>query len=173
MQAEKQLLLDEIKELIDRHDSFVIFQYSGVMANSMGDFRNSMAKVGGDVQMMRKRILLKAAEQMDVELDEEALDGHVGLAFTGEDTIETEKVVYDFSKETGEQLSVIGGRIDGELYNAEQVKTLSQLPGKDEMRAQLLATFEAPMSQTVGTMDSLLTSLLHCLQNKVDKEGSA
>ena len=45
-----------------------------------------------------------------------------------------------------------------------------KLPAKDEMRAQLLGLFEAPMSQTLSTMESLLTSVMHCLENKKDKD---
>ena len=41
-------------------------------------------------------------------------------------------------------------------YNGADVKTLSELPSKDEMRAQLLATLEAPLSQTLSVMEALI-----------------
>ena len=44
---------------------------------------------------------------------------------------------------------------------------MSKLPSKDEMRAQFLGTLEAPMAQTLAVMDALLTSVVHCLNNKV------
>jgi large subunit ribosomal protein L10 len=34
------------------------------------------------------------------------------------------------------------------------------------MRAQLLGTFEAPMSQTLAVVEAILCSVLHCLENK-------
>ena len=57
------------------------------------------------------------------------------------------------------------------IYAAD-VEKLSKLPGKDEMRAQLLATFEAPMAQTVAVMQSALCCVLYCLENKAKKESS-
>ena len=79
------------------------------------------------------------------------------------------------SKENGELLEVCLGRFDGQLYQAADAKKLSELPGRDEMRAQLLATFEAPMSQTLSVVEALLTSVPHCLENKckkIESEGA-
>ncbi|MEM1282033.1 MAG: 50S ribosomal protein L10 [Chlamydiota bacterium] len=171
MREEKQFLLDEVKEQMDEYSDFAIFQYLGITANTMGDFRTSIAKIGGEVQMIRKRILLKAAAEAGVELELSNLPGHIGLAFAGADSIEMTKAVFQFSKESDSALTVLGGRLDGKLYSAEDVEALSKLPGKDEMRAQLLGLFEAPMSQTVAVINALLTAVPCCLENKSKQES--
>lgn len=172
MRPEKQLLLDDIKEQIEQRGSFVIMQYLGLDANSTSDFRQQIADLGGDLEMVKKRILIKAAQDVGIELDLSMLPGHIGIVFTGEDAIQTTKAVYQLRKEKKNSINVLGGRFDGQLYSAEDVETLSKLPGKDEMRAQLLSTFVAPAQQTVSVMDALLCSVLHCLENKSSEEGS-
>lgn len=171
MREEKQFLLDEVKEQMEEYGDFAIFQYSNITANTMGEFRTSIAKIGGEVQMIRKRILLKAAAAAGVELELANLPGHIGLAFAGSDSIEMTKAVFQFSKDCDSALQVLGGRLDGKLYNADDVKALSKLPGKDEMRAQLLGLFEAPMSQTVAVINAILTAVPCCLENKSTKES--
>lgn len=171
MRKEKQFLLDEVKEQIDEFKDFTIVKYSAVSANAMHGLRTDIAKLGGDVQMMRKRILIKAAAAAGVEIDHASLPGHIGLVYAGKDSIETTKVVFQFSKDSNEGLMVLGGRLDGKLYNATEVEALSKLPGKDEMRAQLLGLFEAPMSQTVSVMNALLTAVLYCMENKTKQES--
>lgn len=171
MREEKQLLLDEIKEQIDEYGDFALFQYSGITANAMGDFRTNIANLGGDVQMVRKRILLKAASAAGIELDLATLPGHIGLVFAGQDSVEMTKAVFQFSKATNEGLTVLGGRLDGKIYDGAQVEALSKLPGKDEMRAQLVGLFAAPMSQTVAVMNAVLTAVPCCLENKSKKES--
>lgn len=172
MRKEKTLLLDEMSELITKYDStFIIMQYNKVTANAMNGFRNDIAKLGGDVQVMRKRMLSKAASEAGVNLDAVELPGHVGIVFGGTDPLETTKAVFKYSKENGNSVTVLGGRLYGNLYDAKQVETLSTLPNIDGMRAQILSVFEAPMSQTVGVMNSLLTSILFCLENKSKKES--
>lgn len=165
MSHEKQLLLNEVKDQIDQFGSFVIMRYFSLTANQANDFRREVAKIGGNVEVVRKRVLLKAAEAAGVPLDLAALPGHIGLVFAGKDPLETAKVVFKFSQ-SSKALEVIGGRIDGQLYSAPDVETLSKLPGKDEMRAQLLSVLEAPMSQTLAVMEALVSSVVYCLDNK-------
>jgi len=171
MRKEKQLLLDEMKGQIDRANSFVIMQYAGLSANKANDFRNQIAKVGGNVEVVRKRVLIKAAKEQGIELDLDLLPGHVGLVFGGNDPLETAKCVFKFGQDE-KTIQVIGGRFEGQLYNAADMEMLSKLPSKDEMRAQFLATLEAPMSHTLSVMDAIMCSVIHCLKNKCEKESS-
>lgn len=170
MRQEKQLLLNEIKGQIERFNSFVVIRYSALEANKANEFRREISKFGGDVEVMRKRILIKAAESAGVTLDLKTLPGHIGIVYTGQDPLEITKYVCKYGEDNANAISVVGGRIDGQMYSGEDVVMLAKLPGKDEMRAQLLSVFEAPMAQTLGVIDALLTSVLHCLENKCKNE---
>lgn len=172
MRQEKQLLLDEIKDHIEHRNSFVIMRYASLSANTANAFRREVAKSGGSVEVVRKRILIKAAEAAGIKLDLATMPGHIGLVLAGQDPLETTKCVFKFSQDAGDAIKVVGGRFDGQLYTGEDVEMLAKLPGKNEMRAQLLAVLEAPMSQTLATMEALLTSVAYCLDNKGKQEGS-
>lgn len=172
MRHEKQFLMEEVKGQINKYQSFVILQYLGLSSNALNGFRAAVAEQGGQVEMMRKRILIKAAKAAGITLTRESLDGHIGLVYAGKDILETTKFAFNFSRDSAGAVKIIGGHIDGQLYSAEQVNVLSTLPGKDEMRAQLLSTFEAPMSQTLAVIEALLTSVPHCLENKGKAEES-
>jgi large subunit ribosomal protein L10 len=50
------------------------------------------------------------------------------------------------------------------------VELISKLPTLLEMRAQFLGLLEAPMTQTLGTIQAMLTSVIYCLDNKAKKE---
>lgn len=171
MRKEKQLLLDEIKGQLGQYGSFVIMSYSKLSANKANDFRRQVAKLGGNVEMTRKRILVKAAQEAGLDLSSDDLAGHIGLVYAGKDPIETTKFVFKFSKENDKSVQVVGGRFEGQLYNAANVEMLSQLPSKDEMRAQFLGLLEAPMAQTLATMEALITSVVYCLDNKCKQDG--
>jgi large subunit ribosomal protein L10 len=170
MRAEKELLKQEIRDKIGRFESFIIMQYAGLTANVANEFRREIGKVGGDVEMVRKRVLVKAAEDAGVTLDLSSLPGHIGLVFFGRDPIESTKTVIKFSQDREKIIQVIGGRFEGQLYTGADVERLSTLPGKDEMRAQFLSILEAPLSQTLAVIDALLASIPYCLDNKGKEE---
>jgi large subunit ribosomal protein L10 len=171
MRKDKQLLLDEVQGQIDPAGSFVIMSYSKLKANTANNFRRGIAKMGGSVEVVRKRVLIKAAEAAGVKLDLDQLPGHIGLVFAGNDPIETTKFVFEFSDKNEKTVSVVGGRFEGQMYSGADVEKLSKLPSKDEMRAQFLATLEAPMSQTLAVMEALMTSVVYCLDNKIKQEN--
>ncbi len=172
MREEKQLLLDEIKDQIDGSTALVLTRYNSLTPDLSAEFRNSLRDAGGSFSVVRKRILLKAAEASGLALDSAMLQGHIGVVFATEDPISTMKALFAFAKEKEVTLEVLSGQFEGRLCSAQEVKTISELPSQDEMRAQLLGLFEAPMSQTLSVMEALLTSIVYCLENKSQEEGS-
>lgn len=172
MRQEKQYLLDEMKDQMDRYGTFMIMKYQGLTANAANDFRRDIRKSGGNVEVLRKRILIKAAQASGVNLDIAELPGHIGIVFTGNDPVETTKLVFKYSQETDKAIQVIGGRFEGKMYSGEDVERLSKLPSLDVMRAEFLAVLEAPLSETLAVMEALLTSVIYCLDNK-GKEGES
>jgi len=172
MRQEKQLLLDEIREQISASDNFVIFNYEGIGANTVGEFRDEVAKIGGSVEVVPKRVFQKAAVEEGLELDKESLPGHIALLLDGQDSVTLTKTLMQFAKETN-AVKVLGGRFDKKMCTADEVKKISKLPGKEELRAQFLGLLEAPMAQTVAVMDAVVSSVVYCLDNKSKAEGTS
>jgi large subunit ribosomal protein L10 len=170
MRQEKQLLLDDIKEKMDASSAFILTRYNSLTPDLSAEFRNNLREAGGSYSVVKKRILMKAAEAGGVTLDPSALDGHIAVVFAEEDPMPTTKALFAFAKDRENTLEVLAGQIEGELCSAEEVKAFSQLPSKDEMRSQFIGLLEAPMSQTLSVMEALLTSLMHCMENKSQKE---
>lgn len=173
MRKEKQLLLDELKGKIESSPGFVITQYNQLKAPDTTDLRDSVRKSGGDCEVVKKRVFLKAAISADLQVDPEMLDGHVAIMFTGEDSIATTKSTFEFSKKFKDNFKISGGYIDGKLLGATEMETLSKLPGKNEMRAELIGLFQAPLSKFLSIQQAVVTGVIHCLKNKAEAgEGS-
>ena len=170
MRKEKQLLLDELQGKIESHENFIITRYENLKANLANEFRGEVEELGGDFEIVRKRVFMKALEAKNICIDPKVFQGHVGVVFAGEDAVATTKAIFKFGKDNPDTLSVQGGRVDGTILDTERFKVLSQLPGKDEMRAQFLGLLEAPMAQTLAVVEALLTSVIHCLNNKIQLE---
>lgn len=166
MRQEKTLLLQEIKDKIDNSQAIVLATYQKMTPNLAANFRMNVAKTGGSLEIVKKRMLIKAAEKAGFTLNRDDLQGHIGVIFADNDPVQTTKCVYEFSKENKGNFVVIGGRFEGNLCSESDLKLISELPSQDEMRSQLLATFEAPLSQTLSTVEALLCSVLFCLENK-------
>lgn len=173
MRQEKQYLHDAMVQPMEKHGAFVIMNYQGIAANTVNQFRRDVASLGGAVKMTPKRILMKAFETAGVDFSLDQFPGHIGIIFSGSDAIEGIKLAFKFCGEAGKKASIIGGRVEGKVYSGQDVEILSKLPGKNELRAQFLATLEAPMSQTLAVMEALISSVIYCLDNKCKLEDGS
>lgn len=171
MKHEKQLLLDEIKAQIAQSPSYLLTQYFKLSANKANEFRREMAKIGVNFEVVRKRVLVKAAENAGIALTLDNLPGHIGIIMPKNDPIEATKAVLQYSESHDNCFQLLGGKVEGHLIGLEDMKRLAKLPAKREMQAQFLGLLEAPMSQTLAVMDALLSSVVFCLDNK-SKEAS-
>jgi large subunit ribosomal protein L10 len=166
MRPEKQLLLDDMKQRFASSKAVVLMSYTKLEPNKAAAFRMDLAKSGGSLAIIKKRILLKAAKEAGMELDAGLLEGHIAVIFSMDDPLTTTKTIYQFCSANQEVLNILGGRFEGALCSAQDVKQISELPSREEMRAQFLTALEAPLSQTLAVIEALLTSVMHCLENK-------
>ncbi len=172
MRAEKQLLLDEIIEKIDASKAIIITKYDRLPPNLSWKFRGDLAKAGCLFEVVRKRVFLKAAKLSGLDLDASLFQGHIGVAFVQkDDAIAPAKVVFKFSGENQNILSVICGRIEGKMYSGMEVEQLSKLPGFNEMRSELIALFIAPMTHTLSVLEALMDKTLSVIDQKSQQES--
>lgn len=171
MRKEKQLLLDDIRDRIQGSKSVMLMSYRKLDANKTANFRTEIAKAGGSVYVVKKRVLVKAAETVGMSLQMDQLKGHIGVILSQKDAVETTKAFFKFSKESAEEtFEVIGGQFEGQLCSAMDFEKIAKLPGLEQMRSELLATFESPLSHTLSVLEAILTCLPYCLENKATSE---
>ena len=169
MSAEKQALLDEVREKIDLQEGYIVASYDKLKANTIANMRKSIVALGGDVFVVKKRVFIKAAQEKKVEYSLDELEGHILLAMAKGHFPAVAKEMFKIKKET-KALNVIGGYFEDSKCIASEVEEISNLPTLDEMRAQFVGLIEAPMSQTLAAINAVLTSVPHCLENKSSKE---
>lgn len=166
MRAEKQLLLDDICAQIDQAQAFVITRYNKIDPNMAAQLRGLVCESGGEMEVVRKRIFIKAAQAAGIVVDPSMLEGHIAVVFAKQDPLQTTKAVFKFRQDNEDVLEIVGGRFEGKIYTAKDVEQLSKLPNKLEMQAQFLGLLEAVPAQMLGVLDALLSSVVHCLDNK-------
>lgn len=169
MRAEKQLLLDEIQEKIENSNGFIITNYQKFNSEKIREFRNRISESGGEFEVVRKRIFVKAVENKGIKLNIGKLEGHVGVVFVKEEATAQSKIVLKFGEEKENTINILGGLIDGEMLSAEEVKAIAVLPSLEEMRALFVGLIQAPMTHTLAVLNEVLAGIPRCLEEKSKK----
>ena len=169
MKEEKQLLLDEITEKSSSVYTLVL-NHKNLNNNMIWDLRSQLGTIAGaDFEFVRRRLLIKA---LDKFASDENITGSTAILSTDSlDNISgVTKILSDWNDEE-KNITILFGIIDGKKYGSEYISQISKLPSMDVMRSEMLALLEAPMSSLLAVFDSLLTSTIHCLDNKCRQEG--
>jgi large subunit ribosomal protein L10 len=153
----KTLMLNEVSGHLSSSKNIILTKFGKFNPSNGWELRKELAKVGAKIKVSPKNILRKAASNQNINFDEAAFAGDVGVGMilTNDETAPALKIILKHIAANAEdKFEFLGGHIDGELLNAEQVKVLASLPSRDELRAQFLALLAAPMSQTLSVMEA-------------------
>ena len=133
------------KELaVELKDASCIYftNYQGLKFAELYQLRSKLKPLGGRYQVVKNTLLGRAVEGTAMEGLERLFKGPTAIAYSFEDPAAPAKIATKVAK--GEEKFVIkGGFVDGKALDVKGVEALSNLPGKDELRATFLATLLA------------------------------
>ena len=148
------------------------------------DLRSRFREAGVEYKVIKNNVVAKALEGSDLGGNEDFMSSLVGptaIAWSYEDPSAAAKIIKKFRKEHAddltpknqpEKLLVKCGLLDGEVLDAKRVeKELATLPGKDEVRAMLLAQLMAPMQNLVAQIAAPGQNLAYALDAFQRKES--
>ena len=97
-----------------------------------------------------------AAKEVGFEALDPVLNGTTALAISMEDEIAPARVITDFMKKNPKlAFSVKAGFVDGEVVDADTIKQLGELPGKDVLVAMVLGTMNAPIAALARAINAI------------------
>lgn len=153
--AERTASINEIRDKFDRMVSAVFVDFAGMTVEAVTELREEFRKNGIDYKVVKNTLVRRAINDRPyAQALEPVLKGMTGIAWSYEEPGAAAKVIKTFAK-TNEKLKVKGGVIESDVLSAANVNNvLATMPGKDELRSQLLATFMAPMQSLVAQLNA-------------------
>lgn len=159
---EKELLLNEYDDQLGHSMNQIVVQYAHLPPDKVWQLRNTLAKANNSLEVVRKRVFLKAASKNGIEFDPAIFKGSICVVYINQaEPQHALKEVFNFKKSNPDfKLGVVCGRIDGKIVTGSEVEVLSSLPTLDEMRAQFIALLVTPMSQMLSVLEAKLEAPL-------------
>ena len=165
--AHKETVVKAINEKFERMTSAVFLDFKGMTVESATKLRAEFRKAGIEYKVVKNTLVKHAIKSTGYggKLDK-VLVGMTGIAWSYEDPSAAAKIVKAYRKED-EKLQIKAGLIEGSILDAKAVEDqLATMPGKDELRSMLLATFQAPLQQFVALLQAPTQNLVYVLAAK-------
>lgn len=162
--------LAELKELMGDAKTFFLVDYQGLSAGELNKLRAKLRDVGAQLLVAKNTLINVVLKEHGTEDFGEILKGPTALVLVGNDPVAPAKVLTDFAKENSKELpSAKGGRLQGNLVAAEELKRIAKLPARDQLLSELVGVLQAPLQQLVGVLEGPQRNLVGVLQNYTDK----
>lgn len=152
----KKGVVAEIAEKLQKSASCVVVDYKGLKVEEVTELRNKFREAGIDYKVYKNTLVRRAAAEVGnmAQFDDVNLVGTNAIAFGYEDPVAPAKIVNDFAK-THPKIELKMGFVEGEFYDAENIKKLAEIPSREELIAKLLGSLKAPVSNFVYLVDAI------------------
>ena len=168
---EKEQIVNELTEAFKNSKGVVFTNYKGLTVDEFEDLRARMREIGGQVKVAKLTLVKRALKDagLNIELDSSV---PTAVAYSREDEVMPAKIAAKFASDT-KKLEIISGILEGKLLSAAEIGNLAKLPGKQELRGQLVSVIAGPMRGLVGVFAGVERSLLYALKDLARKKGTA
>jgi len=170
LRTEKEVQIADLKARFAKMTSAVFIDFQGMTVEEVTKLRDDLRAKGVDYKVVKNKLVrhaLSGAPYLGSLVG--ALKGMTGIAWSYEEPSAAAKVLKEFVKEN-EKLKIKAGVLEGQVMDGRAVQDqLATMPGKNEARAMLLATLNAPAQRFVMLLNTPGGNFVRALRAKEQK----
>ena len=156
---EKQLVVNELKEKIEKATSMVLVDARGLTVAEDTELRAELRN--GQVQygVVKNNMLRRALDEVGLKELDSVLEGTTSLATGAEDPIAPIRIISDYVKKMGkEKFHVKAAFMEGKVLGEAEIAQLATLSSKKDLQAQAMGTLLAPIVSLAAVLAAIVES---------------
>lgn len=166
----KQTLVNALREDLASAPLIALVNYEKITVDQVNTVRRTFEKNGIRYFVAKNSLINLAVKGTEREGLGKYLKGMTGIILSGDDAIETAKIVRDTVKEfKGETFVLKGGFFEGDVLDEKQIGKVADLPSKEELLSTLLRTLQEGPRQVLGVIQGPARDLVNLLKNYENK----
>ena len=168
LRAEKERLIEELTQELQNGRLLYVFKYTKLNSKANDEIRTKIFELGGKIKMISNNMLRILLKGLDKEL--EMPEAPLAMAYGFADEVTAAKALADFAKTT-DTIEMIGGWIDDKFYDQTSMKSLAQLPGREQLHAQVVGRLAGMLQALVYNLSYPRNQLIYALKDLESKKG--
>lgn len=155
LKADKELDIKAISDKIAKAKGAFVVDFKGMKVEQVTNLRKKLHAAESEMKVVRNTLAKRAFKGNAVH--EQALASHLtgtnAIVFAFNEVVGVAKTLAEFGKDV-EALKIKSGIMDGEALDSNKIKFLATLPGKDQLRAQLLCLMKEPSARLARVLNT-------------------
>ena len=150
----KKPIVEEISAAIKDAQSVVLVDYRGLTVEQDTELRKQLREAGVTYKVYKNTMMNFAFKGTDFEALAPFLEGPSAAAISTTDATAPARVLAKFAAKA-DKLEIKAGVVEGTLYDAAGMKTISQIPSREELLSKLLGSIQSPITNFARCMNQL------------------
>lgn len=167
--AEKASIIDELHQKVNNASIALVTDFRGLKVEEIEELRSKLRQNKVSFQVVKNTLARLALENSPHQVIKDEFKDCCALALGFDDPVVAAKVLAEFAR-ANKKFALRFASYQGQMLSAEDIVSLSKLPGREELLATLLRTCNAVPSNFVGLFANLLRNLLFALQGIRDQK---
>ena len=157
---QKAVVIEEVATQIKESGAVFAVDYRGISVPQAADLRSKLDDAGARFRVVKNTLTDLAADKAGAESLKEVLEGPTAFTFVRPDgdVALAAKALAQFKREH-DVLGFKGGVMNGEPLTVEQLMSLSRLPAREVLHAQLVGVVASPITGLVRGLNALIAGL--------------
>jgi large subunit ribosomal protein L10 len=171
--AKKHEKVELLTKELEGSTTAIIGTFSKLTVAKDFELRKVIREAGGRYRVVKNKLAPIAGKGTQVEAALQGLKGVNSVAFTAGDPVALAKVFAKWAGDNAAEFQFKLGIVDGKLLDADDVKSLATMPGKEEIFSKLLFLINAPAQRLATVLNATGRDLAVVLGQGVEKEKFA
>lgn len=171
---QKQQVVAELVEKIKRSSGIYFIDFTGMNAAYTLSTRRELKSKGIEFRVAKNTVILRALAEVGgyEQITREVLFGQTMLWFGVKDSVGPAKVLKELTDKS-EIPKLKAAYVEGEYFDATQLKALASLPTREDLIAGILGSLNAPVSGIVGSINAVLRDVAYLVEEVAKKQNAA
>ncbi|MCB6993284.1 50S ribosomal protein L10 [bacterium 210820-DFI.6.37] len=151
---EKQVIIDEIKEKLEKAQAAVVIDYMGITVAQADAMRKKLREADVDYTVYKNTLVKRAIEGTQYESLGEVLAGPSAFAISYDDATAPARVINEVIEEY-KKMEFKAGVIEGEFFDAEGIKQIAKIPSRDNLIAKFMGSIQSPITNFARVLNQI------------------
>jgi len=162
---QKEEIVQQISEGLTSSESTVFVQQDKLTVNAINALRRELFTEQVDLISVKKSLLKIALKNAGLDMvPVDSWERTIAVAVGRGDSVAPARLLQKFAKKNPEQISLLGGFLDGEYMDTEQIRAFAMLPSREELLAKTVFVLKSPISGFANVLAGNLRGLVVSLK---------
>jgi large subunit ribosomal protein L10 len=162
----KGVIVDDYTERLRRSQAVLVTEYRGLTVKQLEALRRELRGSESEMVISKNSLMARALTDVGMAAPESLLTGPTAVTFCFGELAAPAKALGKWAKDS-KILVVRGGIIGQSVFDEAGVQALSELPSRDQMRAQVVGVLQSPITGLVNVLAGPMRGFLNVLNARI------